>query len=541
MPVEHKPRVAVVGAGVAGVSAAYHLREHAHITLYEREGHLGGHAHTVEVEDNGRTLGIDTAFVVFNEPAYPNLTAFFRELDVEAVEHPGGFNFFDLESGVEYGTRELVLEEDEVVGRYPEEFVGIWREARRFHTESRKDFLHQKTDVPLGAYLDRRGYSQEFRNSYVILLCAAVWSVPAELVWEMPASTVIAFYMGHDEGGLGGRRVDWRTVGGGSISYVRKAIAAIGAEVRTSEPVTGVHQDSEGVTVRTASGSERFDFVVVATHADQALALLENPTERQRTVLAPVRYNGSHVVLHTDASVMPADRSRWEAWNYGKVAVDGEQRTYVAYYMNKLQGFTAEKDYFVTLDYPGDVDPAKVIAEFPYSHPVIDVPVRELQKDIYDVNEGPRVKLCGSYFHSKRLGRDQIGSHEAAFSSGAEAAAQLLREIGGGRAGEPSLAGWDIAAADHGEWIPWGSCGKARARIVAQADGYHVALVEAEAGYRTDPHVHQHAEFLYLIEGRVSNQGRTITTGGAFAAAAGSVHDAFVSETPVRYVSIFKL
>jgi uncharacterized protein len=429
MPIENSPRVAVVGAGVAGISAAYHLREHAHITLYEREDRLGGHSNTVEVEENGRTLGIDTAFVVFNERTFPNLTAFFEELGVETVRHRGGFNFFDLVSGLEYGTKELALDEAEVVGRYPEEFVGIWREGRRFSTEGPEDLLLGRTDMPLGDYLDMREYSQEFRHSYLMMLCSSVWSVPTELLLETPASTVIGFYMAHGEEVLGGRSVDWRTVGGGSISYVRKAIATIGAEVRTSEPVTGIHRDAQGVTVRTASGSDRFDYVVVATHADEALALLENPTEHQRSVLTPVRYNGSRVVLHTDASVMPADRTRWESWNYGKVAVDGEARAYVTYYTNKLQDFTAERDYFVTLDYPGEFDPAKVLAEFPYTHPIINIRVRELQKDIYRVNEGPRVKLCGSYFHCKGQYWDNVGYHEGAFSSGAEAAAQLLREL----------------------------------------------------------------------------------------------------------------
>ncbi|WP_043261601.1 FAD-dependent oxidoreductase, partial [Streptomyces sp. e14] len=246
-----------------------------------------------------------------------------------------------------------------------------------------------------------------------------------------PASTVIAFYMGHDEGGLGGRRVDWRTVGGGSISYVRKAIAAIGPDIRTGEPVTGVRQEADGVVVTTAAGSERFDYAVIGAHADEALAMLDNPTERQRTVLGTVRYNSSDVVLHTDDSVMPATRERWEAWNYGKVSADGRSRTYVAYYMNKLHGFTAEQDYFVTLDYPREIRPETVIARFPYTHPIIDNQVRELQKDIYDVNEGTRVKLCGSYFHSRKLGWDQIGSHEAGFSSGAEAARRLLDELDG--------------------------------------------------------------------------------------------------------------
>ncbi|MFE1441941.1 NAD(P)/FAD-dependent oxidoreductase [Streptomyces sp. NPDC058739] len=423
------PRIAVVGAGVSGVSAAYHLRDHASITLFDREDRIGGHANTVEVEENGRILGIDTAFVVFNRPAYTNLCEFFDELGVEQVEHKGAFNFFDLDSGMEYGTSELGLSEEEVVARYPEEFQTIWREARRFHTEGRRDFVRKKADIPLGEYLDKNGYSQAFRTSYVILLCSAVWSIPAELIWQMPASTAIAFFMGHDEGGLGGQHVDWRTVGGGSVNYVRKALAAIGPEIRTGEPVTRIHQGDDSVTVTTADGSERFDYVVIGAHADEALAMLENPTERQREVLSKVRYNGSRVVLHTDPSVMPGNRERWEAWNYGKVAVDGQDRTYVAYYMNKLHGFTAEKDYFVTLDYPLEVAADTVIAEFPYTHPIIDNPVREMQKDIYDVNNGTRVKLAGAYFHAKRHGVDQIGSHEAGYSSGMDVAQRLVSEL----------------------------------------------------------------------------------------------------------------
>lgn len=423
------PRIAIIGAGVAGISAAYHLREQARLTIYEREDHPGGHANTVEVEENGNLLGIDTAFVVFNRAAYPSLSAFFDELGVERKPHVGGFNFFDLDTGLEYGTEELALTEEEVSARYSPEFVGVWREARRFHAEGRRDFLRRRADMPLGAYLDQGGYSEEFKNSYVILLCSAVWSVPPELIWEMPAATVIAFYLGHDEGGLGGQQVDWRTVGGGSISYVRKAIAAIGPDLRVSETVTGVRQEADGVTVTTGAGTERFDYAVLASHADQSFAILGNPTPRQREVLSQVHYNRCSVVLHTDASVMSADRERWKAWNYGRASANGRPGAYVAYYMNKLHGFSAEKDYFVTLDYPRDISPDSVIAEFDYTHPIIDINVRRMQKDIYQVNEATRVKLCGSYFHSKDLGPDQIGSHEAGFCSGRDAAGQLMREM----------------------------------------------------------------------------------------------------------------
>lgn len=425
-----RPSVAVVGAGVAGLSAAYHLRQHADITVYDREGRAGGHANTVEVQENGRTLGIDTAFVVFNEPSYPNLSAFFAELEVPTRQHHGGFLFFDLDSGLRFGTAELSLPEEELRGRYDEEFLTIHREARRFHHQGRRDFLRKRTDMPLGEYLERNGYSDTFRYGYVILLATAVWSLPAELIWDMPATTVIAFFMAHDEGGLGGTSVDWRTVEGGSVTYVRKALAAIDAKLRLGDAVTAIREEAGEVAVHTSAGVAHFDHVVCAVHGDQARELLANPTGIQRRTLARIRYNESLAVLHTDTSVLPADRSQWQNWNYGKRSVRGEVRPYVAYYMNRLHRWEAEQDYVVTLDYAGDLREDLIIRELPYSHPIIDTDLRALQQDIYRVNEGGRVKLCGSYFHSKRLHWDQIGSHEAAFSSGMEAAAQLLREWG---------------------------------------------------------------------------------------------------------------
>jgi uncharacterized protein len=424
-----KPSVAFVGAGVSGLSAAYQLRGHAAITLYEAEDRLGGHANTIEVEDAGRTLGIDTAFVVFNKPSYPNVSKFFEELGVETVQHLGGFNFFDLDTGTQYGTAELNLSEEQVTANYPEDFRKLWAEARRFHDEGRRDFFRKRTDMPLGEYLDRGGYSQDFRYGYVILLCTAVWSVPAELIWEMPATTVIAFFMAHDEGGLGGQRVEWNTVKGGSINYVRKAVAAIDPKLRVGEPVTAIRQEPDGVVVVTAEGEDRYDYAIVAAHGDQAREMLVNPNPVQRETLAKIRYNASKVVLHTDASVMPSDRSRWENWNYGKVTVDGAVKPFVAYYMNKLHRFESELDYFATLDYPLPIREDLVIREIDYTHPIIDLDLRNLQETIYKVNEGGRVKLCGSYFHSKQLHFDQIGSHEAGFSAGRDAALQLLREI----------------------------------------------------------------------------------------------------------------
>lgn len=428
--------IAVVGGGIAGLSAAYRLAHPvpgsdvapARVTLFESADYAGGHANTIEVDEQGTTLGIDTAFVVFNARTYPQLSTFFDDLGVGSQEHHGGFNFFDLDTGLDYGTRELDLDESEVVGRYPESFVSLWREARRFHAEAPRDFLRQRTNVPLGQYLDERGYSDDFKYGYVVLLATAVWSVPAELIWEMPATTVIAFYMSHDQEALGGRTIAWKTVSGGSISYVRAITQALGDGVVLDTPVRRVRDLGDRVEVVTDAGPRDFDQVVVATHADTALELIEDPTARQAEVLSTVRYSATSAILHTDPAVMPRARERWASWNYGRVQRDGTPHAWVAYYMNSLQGFTAQRDYFVTLDCPIEPDPATVIREISYTHPIIDMPVRTMQKGIQGVNAEGRVKLAGSYFHAPRIGLDLIGSHEAGHVSGLLAADAVVRD-----------------------------------------------------------------------------------------------------------------
>lgn len=420
--------IAVIGAGVSGLSAAYHLASDADVTLYEAADYAGGHANTIVVDEGDHSIGIDTAFVVFNDRTYPQLSQFFADLGVSTKDHHGGFNFFDADTNVDYGTAELDLDEDVVVGRYPESFVSLWREARRFHTEAPRDFLRQRTNVPLGTYLDERGYSDDFKYGYVVLLATAVWSVPAELIWEMPATTVIAFYMSHDQEALGGRTIAWKTVDGGSRRYVEAVRRHLGDGVVLRTPVRAVADRGDRVDVVTDGGTRAFDQVVVATHADEALRLMERPTARQRQVLDTVRYSATRAILHTDPAVMPRDQERWASWNYGRITHDGAPRAWVAYYMNSLQGFEAEKDYFVTLDCPIEPDPKSVIREIAYTHPIIDLPVRQAQRGIQSVNQEGRIKLAGSYFHSPKIGLDLIGSHEAGFVSGISAAEAVRRD-----------------------------------------------------------------------------------------------------------------
>lgn len=430
--------VAIIGTGVAGLSAAYALRGQAEIVLFERNDYIGGHTNTVEIEDEGSIHGLDTAFIVFNPIGYPCFSAFLKELGVDSVPHVGGFSFCDRVAGMEYGSADFELDKRVLESRHSSLLCSVIGEAKRFHRESGKDFIRGATNIPLGEYLARNGYSTAFRDSYISLLATAVWSVPPELIWDMPASSVISFFYYHGVGGLGGRLVDWRTVKGGSISYVRRVLDVVKPVARKNAAVSSVKEVDGHVEVCSAHGIERFDYAIVATHADQALQILAEPANAQRSqFLSRVRYNSARVVLHTDAGVMPRDRARWTSWNYARVLCDGQAKGYVAYYLNLIQGLNMRRPYFVTLDYPFALSPESIIREFSYSHPIIDMPVRELQPQIHVLNDMGRIKLCGSYFHSRELGLDLIGSHEAAFSSGKHAAQALLSRL----------------QSDLGEWV----------------------------------------------------------------------------------------
>lgn len=425
-------RVAVIGGGIAGLSAAYHLREQVAVTVFEKEAAAGGHASSVEVADGGRTLGLDTAFIVFNEAHYPKVTEFFAELGVATQAHPGRFSFHNADTGLCYVSDDFELSEERIREKYPEDFVRLWAEAERFYRESPKHFIRKQAEMSLGEYLTANGYSDAFRYGFVVLVATAAWSVPADRIWEMPAATVIAFFLGHGREGLGGRTAPWRTVTGGSVRYVRAALdrlRAAGQDIRLGTPVRRVTPTADGVAVATDAGVEHFDEVVIAAHADDALALLAEPTARQRE-LDVIRYNTTRTALHTDAACMPADRERWRSWNYARAGADDDLSTWVVYYLNELQDFTSPTDYFVTLDYPFEIADGATIAEFEYRHPVFTTAARALQSDIHAINDDASpIKLAGSYFHSRKMGIDIVGSHESAFDSGAAAASAVLRSL----------------------------------------------------------------------------------------------------------------
>jgi len=422
--------VAIIGSGISGISAAYYLNELFDVHVYEKSEFVGGHTNTITVNDGMSDYNVDTAFMVFNRDNYANLTSMFNDLGVSTLEHTGGFNFYDLSTNIQYGTEELNLSEEEISQRYDESFQSLWKEANRFFTEAPRHFFEGKTYIPLKEYLDQNNYSENFIQSYVVQLGSACWSLPYEQMGEMPASTLIGFFMNHGTSGLGGKKVSWETVENGSRQYLLKIQALLRNPVNVNCTAENVYQKDNQVAVVINGEEKVFDYVLLATHADQAFKLLHAPTDIQRNTIGKINYNSSEVILHTDTQVLPKDASRWQSWNYGRVNKNGESVPFLVYHMNKIHGFTAKQNFLVSIDTPIEIDTSKIIRKMRMEHPIIDLELYKMQDDLYQLNNEGNVLFSGTYFSIKRAGPDFAGFHESGISSAMDAVKALKKREG---------------------------------------------------------------------------------------------------------------
>jgi predicted NAD/FAD-binding protein len=395
-------RVAVVGGGVSGLGAAYVLTRRGHeTTVFERESRVGGHVNTA-VHD-GRAL--DTGFLVCNKRNYPMLMRLFRELDVKLQPSEMSFSVTCDECGLEYaGRRPLAQWRNAASPR----FAGLlWEIARWLRTAAASLDERDYETTSLEAYLAERGYSSSFRRHFIVPLCASLWSAAPGRALELPAAYAIRFFDNH--GMLGFRRHRWQTVRNGAQTYVR-ALAERLPEMRRASPVRSITRSGGQVLVRTEGDVvEAFDRVVVATHANEALRLLEDPSQQEREILGSFEYTDNDVVLHTDDALLPATAAARASWNY-RVG-DGERPT-VTYYLNRLQSIDASTAYLVTLN--GEVREDRVLARFRYAHPRFTVPALAAQRRLGEL-VGPRsTAFAGAYFGN--------GFHEDGLASGVRAA-----------------------------------------------------------------------------------------------------------------------
>ncbi|MFI4964421.1 MAG: NAD(P)/FAD-dependent oxidoreductase [Caulobacterales bacterium] len=415
---ERRLRVAVVGGGVAGLSAAWLLSTRHDVVLFEADSRLGGHANTTEAPNpaGGRTP-VDTGFIVFNEPNYPNFTALLGHLGVASIPADMALSVSLDDGAFEYSSFGMSGMFAQTSNLFSARFWRMLRDVTRFYRHGPKDLAGLEAPLTsLDEYLAQKGYCQAFRDDHLLPQAAAIWSTPLAAIREYPAAALIRFFQNHGMMSVFGRGL-WRTVEGGSRSYVRKLAEAFTGEVRPGARVTGVRRISGGVEVRDVSGQvERFDEVVIAAHGDTALALLDDPTAEERRLLGAFRYSRNLTVLHTDASLMPKRKRAWTSWNHiGRR--DAPEEGCVTYWMNRLQSLKGAVDLFVTLKPTRPIAPEAVIKTEVYEHPLFDAGAIAAQREIWSLQGQRNTWFCGSYFGH--------GFHEDALQAGLAVAEQL--------------------------------------------------------------------------------------------------------------------
>jgi len=408
-------RVAIVGAGVAGIAAAHELQRSADVTLFEAERRIGGHTDTHAIMVGGRTYPVDSGFIVFNVRNYPRFSAWLEELGVASQPSDMSFGVRDDRSGLEYGSRGLGGLFCQRRNLFSPRFLTLLRDLRRFYAEAAA--LEESDNRTLREYLRAGGYGQAFVESHLAPMCGALWSLPLNGALDIPAYHVVAFMAHHRMLQLNGRP-EWRVVSGGSGSYLGAFRERFRGAIALSDPVLAVERQGGGVVITSRSGRARFDAVVLACHSDQALRLLKDPSAAERDVLGAIHYQRNRVVVHSDERVMPSCRAAWSSWN-ARVNNEGSRSCQVTYWMNLLQSLGDQHQFFVTLN---PVEPLREVwSEREYAHPVFTVAARSAQGRRLEISGQRNTFYCGAYWG--------WGFHEDGFTSGLAAAAELTREV----------------------------------------------------------------------------------------------------------------
>ena len=417
--------LAIIGTGIAGLGSAHFLHDRFDLTVFELGDYAGGHTNTITVNERGQPVPIDTGFMVFNHVTYPNLTRLFRELGVEMMPTRMSFSVQHAPSGLEYNGSSL----GQLFGQRRNLLsVRHWRmlmAINRFNDEAVPALDDPRwAGHSLGEYVAERGYGDDMLHRYLVPMSGSVWSTPPHKMLEFPAMTLLRFW--HNHGFLGIRtQHPWWTVVNGAQSYVMKITAPFRDRIELRNSATRVERRGSRVLVTSQDGTVRgFDKVILACHADQALALLADPTETERRLLAAFTYQPNTATLHTDPSCMPRTRRCWASWNYRiDPSADGSEKPSIHYWMNSLQGVSERENYFVSLNGDDRIAPERVIRRIEYAHPLFDRAAVAAQAELPALNHiGPdqTTYYAGAWF--------KYGFHEDGFTSGLECARAVTGE-----------------------------------------------------------------------------------------------------------------
>ncbi|MBE9462957.1 NAD(P)/FAD-dependent oxidoreductase [Dyadobacter subterraneus] len=413
-------KTAIIGTGIAGMGCGHFLHSTDNLTFYEQNDYVGGHTNTVTVDEDGKPVFIDTGFMVFNFETYPNLCKLFTEIGAPVKKTDMSFSVQHKPTGLEYSGSSLNHLFAQRKNIFNIAYLKMLAEISRFNKESIKILDDSRyANYSIGQYIKEFNFSEDMLWKYLVPMSSAVWSTPMEQMLEFPAITLIRFFKNHGFLGLDTQH-QWYTLDKGSQAYREILIKPFKDKIHINRKAVKISRENDKVTVHASDGSQEvFNRVIIASHADQALLMLENPTDLEQNVLSKFKYQYNKAVLHTDENTMPQTKLAWSSWNYRIQKKNNELIPSTIYWMNKLQQVSDKKNYFVSINPHDDLDERKIIREIDYDHPLFDVPAMHAQACLKLLNENGPVYFCGSYF--------RYGFHEDAYTSAVELCENLKK------------------------------------------------------------------------------------------------------------------
>ena len=386
-------KLAVIGSGISGLSAAYHFSKNHKVDLFEQDDHFGGHSLTYDIKEEDKVVPVDLGFIVFNEQTYPNLISFFRELDVPFEKSNMSFSVSVKDSNVEYGGSGLNAIFANKKNLLNLKFLKMINEIISFYKKAPSLLNHNLNEDTLGNYLEKSKLSKYFIEYHIIPMVAAIWSMPFEKAKDMPLKLFLNFFINHGLFKLK-NRPQWYTVTNRSRAYVNKVLEKISGEVFKNYKVSKILRSENNVRISIGNEYLDYDHVILASHADQSLKILEEPTSEEDKILKRFSYVSNKAYLHIDENLMPLRKSAWSSWN----SITKDNRTCITYWLNKLQNLKTSKNYFLTLNPVEQINNNKILKKIDFTHPYFNKENVKLQKDLHKLQGKKRTWFCGSYF-----------------------------------------------------------------------------------------------------------------------------------------------
>ena len=390
-------RIAVIGSGISGLSAAHYLSKKNKVDLFEKEDHFGGHSYTIDIKDNNNHVPVDIGFIVFNFKTYPNFVKFLNDNDIEIEKSNMSFSVSVKETEIEYCGKGLLGIFSNKKNLLNFDFFKMFFEIIKFYKKS-NDLKNIEENLTLDDFLKREKMSKYFINYHIIPMVSAIWSMPPYEAKQMPLKFFLKFFQNHGLFNLK-NRPQWYTIKNRSRTYVKKILETISGEYYKNYRINKISRLSNGVKVYYGGNNEFFDYdkVVIATHADEALSLITDPTPEEKSILANFKYKNNIAIIHTDESLMPKNKKAWSSWN-SSVNKENTSETSITYWLNLLQNLKTNKNIFLSLNPFLKIDPKKIISKVKFTHPYYDKEALENQNRLKNIQNKKNLLFCGSYF-----------------------------------------------------------------------------------------------------------------------------------------------